>query len=560
MRKSHLPNILILIILFIGFFLQGCSTSHDTKYSAKYLDSLVNVNPKKVYFILKQQRDFTHSKEEANRYALYSLLAKDKLYVKHKSDSLPSALVDYYKKQSNKKMVGLSYYMLAATYADLGDVPEAIQTYLKALTSLKGQSPLVYSALINNRLGYEFFKLSMLEQARNHYFKGFDLFSQLADSSRMENLCKLIGSSYSVQNKDSMTFWYKKGYSLAKAMNAKNAINANLSGIATSFIAKYQRDSALYYLNKVDTTNLRRSLIDAHYLHKGEYFYTALHSSPEATTELDSARYYFSKILHCKNLDTRSRAAYYLSILNEMNGDYKTAFELMRKRVAHNDSLHNKKVFEAAHKIKATYNYKLAQKAKEQAEAKALAYRNYLVFTVLLVIALLASTFLAIKWRQQRTETKTYKDFALGNLLEGVRKNFKLLERNNSDRTRTLQEEGLSDFIYNNSELTQSYKLLQEMLEVEDRTIKDSEWRNIVQAVDNTLPKFRKHLDLLALKRSPSQQKYCYLTKLGFKQNEIAQLIPMSESGVSQLKRRLVGKIDSDEVTIKNLTETIQNL
>lgn len=559
MHKSHLPTILVFHILLAGLFLQGCGTHHDAKYSAKYLDSLVNINPRNVYTILDQEKDSTRTKEEVYRYALYSLLAKDKLYVTHKSDSLPSALINYYKSR-DQHLLALSYYMLGASYADMGDVPEAVKAYLMALTKSTNHSQHLYTGLINSRLAYEYVKLGMYREAREHYLNSFQILSEVADTNRIIPTCLEIAETYARQNVDSMIYWQKKAYAIANQNKNNFRKVQSLLRITRSYLRYNNRAKANLYLSKIDSTSIPNRLQESYCMQRGEYYYNILTVNPNVKEELDSAKYYFTKLLRSKHLDFKSRAAYYISTLAQIKGDYKTAFNLQRERINYTDSLHSKKVFEATHKLEATYNYKLAQKAKEQAEEKARAYGYYLIFTCLLLITFLTITFLTIKWKQQRIETKTYKDFALGNLLEGVRKNFSLRERNSSGKTKTLQEDKQKNFIYNNEELANNYNLLQEMLEVEDRTIKDSEWQNIVQAVDSTLPKFRKHLDLLILKRSLSQQKYCYLTKLGFKQNEIAQLIPMSESGVSQLKRRLVKKIDSEEVSTQSLSETIQNL
>lgn len=557
MHKSQLSIILVFQILFAGLFLQGCTMHHNAKYSVEYLDSLVDVTPKTVYTILSQEKDSTHTKEEINRYALYYLLAKDKLYVKHTSDSLPNALTEYYKNR-NQDLLSLSYYMLGASYSDMGDVPEAVKAYLIALTKSKH----IYTGLINSRLAFEYIKLGMSKEARKHYLNSFQIHIENADTNRIISTSLEIAETYASQNVDSMIYWQKKAYSLANQSGNNFRKVQSLLSITRSYLRYNNRIKANLYLSKIDSTTIPSNLQESYYMKRGEYYYNTLTANSDAKEELDSAKYYFNKLLASKKHDYKSRAAYYLSRLAQIEGDYKTAFNLQRERIDYTDSLHNKKVFEATHKLETTYNYKLAQKAKEQAEEKARAYKNYLTFSIVLGITLLVSAFFAIKWRQQQAQTKTYKDFALGNLLDNMRNTLKRKERHDSDSNAPVspRPEGPTDFIYANAELTNNYKLLQEMLEEPNRTIKDTEWKNILDSVDSTLPKFSENLDFLVIKRSLTQQKYCYLTKLGFKQNEIAQLVPISESGVSKLKKRLVEKIDSDKITTKNLTETIQGL
>lgn len=559
MHKSHIIHILLLTIL-TGFTLQACSNHKDTKYSIQCLDSLVNANPKEVYTILKQKKDSTYSQEEKNRYALYSLIAKDKLYLKHTSDSLPKALITYYSKREKKEQLGLSYYMLGATYADLGDVPESVKAFLKALNHLKHRAPRVYIGVINNRIGFEYVKLGMWQEARNHYIQGFNTYEELSDSSRMENLCRMIGKTYITQKGDSMIYWYKRGYTIAKARHSQYGIFQSLMGIVRSYLAQNNRENAYYYLNQIDTTYLSRSQKDDYYFRKGEYYYTALLNNPHATMEVDSAVFFLNKLLQTKDLSSRSLAAYYLSRLANKKNDYKTAFNLQRKYLQYSDSLHSKRILEETAKIEKTYNYKIAQKEKEQAEAKAHTYRYYIIFVSLLSVAIIAIILLTIKGKNLQIKNEAFKDFALIKILGNIRKD-KIIKEENAPLTPTiLQAEGYNQFVYDNSELAKSYKHLRDMLEMPERTIKDTDWQSLLKAIDQTIPDFGKHINLLVPKISKNQEKYCYLTKLGFKQNEIALLIPMTESGVSQLKKRLVKKISSDKVTTKNLTETIQNL
>lgn len=560
MHKSHIINILLLLTILAGFALQACSSHKESKYSIQYLDSLVNINPKTAYIFLKQKKDSTHTQEEFNRYTLYGLIAKDKLYVKHTNDSLPKVLIAYYNKKGNKQLLGLAYYMLGATYADLGDVPESVKAFLTALRHLKNNAPLVYTGVINNRIGFEYVKLGMCKEARDHYIQGFNTYLELSDSSRMENLCRMIGKTYISQKGDSMIYWYKRGYSIAQSRHSQYGIFQSLMGIVRGYLAQNDRINANNYLNQIDTINLSSSQKDDYYFRKGEYYYTALLENPHATMEIDSAIFFLNKLLKTKDLSSRSLAAYYLSRLANKKNDYKTAFNLQRKYLQYSDSLHSKKILAETAKIEKTYNYKIAQKEKEQAESKARTYRYYIMLISLLSIATIAIILLTIRWKSLQIENEAFKDFALIKILSNIGKNKAVKEENASLTPMNLQEEGYNQFIYNDSELAENYKHLRNMLEMPERTIKDTDWKNLLKVVDQTIPDFRKHINLLVPKISKNQQKYCYLTKLGFKQNEIALLIPMTESGVSQLKKRLVKKVGSDKVTTKNLTETIQNL
>ncbi len=77
-------------------------------------------------------------------YQLLTIKARDKAYITHTSDSLILEVLHYYEKRKDKKHLPEAYYYAGRIYRDLGDAPQALEYFFKAID--------VSSACMNYRL------------------------------------------------------------------------------------------------------------------------------------------------------------------------------------------------------------------------------------------------------------------------------------------------------------------------------------------------------------------------------------------------------------------------
>lgn len=131
------PEPLLIIILLPLYFL-----SCDSKPYPQVLqlaDSLANTCPDSAIVLLEQFKNSAsqESKETQMYYQLLTIKARDKAYITHTSDSLILEVLHYYEKREDKKHLPEAYYYAGRIYRNLGDAPQALEYFFKAIGCIK---------------------------------------------------------------------------------------------------------------------------------------------------------------------------------------------------------------------------------------------------------------------------------------------------------------------------------------------------------------------------------------------------------------------------------------
>ena len=127
------PEPLLIIILLPLYFLSCDSKSYP--HVLQLADSLANTCPDSAIALLEQFKDSAsqESKETQMYYQLLTIKARDKAYITHTSDSLILEVLHYYEKKKDKKHLPEAYYYAGRIYRDLGDAPQALDYFFKAI-------------------------------------------------------------------------------------------------------------------------------------------------------------------------------------------------------------------------------------------------------------------------------------------------------------------------------------------------------------------------------------------------------------------------------------------
>lgn len=101
-------------------------------------DSLTNVLPDSAITLLKSMENTTQTEPEATQvyYRLLCIKANDKAYIEHTSDSLILPVLHYYIKKDDERHLPEAYYYAGRVYRDLGDAPQALEYFEKAVETL----------------------------------------------------------------------------------------------------------------------------------------------------------------------------------------------------------------------------------------------------------------------------------------------------------------------------------------------------------------------------------------------------------------------------------------
>ncbi len=129
---------LLLLPLLFSLLLIGCGGKHHYPAALLMADSLCDVNPKAAIDSLDRLAEQMTQAPEADRmyYRLLCIKAADKAYIPHTSDSLIRTVLDYYEHGGDPQLLPTAYYYGGRVNMDLGDAPQAIGYYRKALDAI----------------------------------------------------------------------------------------------------------------------------------------------------------------------------------------------------------------------------------------------------------------------------------------------------------------------------------------------------------------------------------------------------------------------------------------
>ena len=128
------------ICLLLVPMLLGCG---PRRYPAtlRMADSLCLVSPDSAISLLARYADSLSDAPQAVRmyHRLLQIKARDKAYVRHTSDSAILSVLHYYINGGDRRLLPEAYYYAGRVYSDLGDAPQALDYFEKALESMKGE-------------------------------------------------------------------------------------------------------------------------------------------------------------------------------------------------------------------------------------------------------------------------------------------------------------------------------------------------------------------------------------------------------------------------------------
>lgn len=162
------PLLLLLLLLL------ACGGSGEHKVLFRQVESAVNDHPDSAMVLLETIQNPERLPERDWAYwALLTTQAKDKLYIRHTSDSVINRVVDYFDGFSffrYRHEKALAYFYKGRVYEDLSDRKEAFAAYKKASGYVWGTGDDKLTYLIESYLG----DIYVHQNANNFALKHFE--------------------------------------------------------------------------------------------------------------------------------------------------------------------------------------------------------------------------------------------------------------------------------------------------------------------------------------------------------------------------------------------------
>lgn len=559
--NKFLQNITSLVAIVL-FLIMGACNNHPQAPILLEVEKIIEEQPDSALSILNKVENINQlSEKDHATYCLLLTQAQDLNYITHTSDSLIKIAATYFEKSNDKHKASLSYYYMGRVNTDLHDALKAQEFYLKALEIGEKTKDYHLLAKICNNLGtlynyQDIYDLALPMQKKALYYINME---QKQDTVNMSYILRNTARTFTLMNlEDSAVIYHKQALKYSRPYN----ISSILVDLGNIYIYKNEYVEAKKYIDLAQNSTTILKTLYPIYLSKGKLL--------SAMGQLDSAKYYLTQCSQSSNIYTQAGSLYHLAQVALKENDLNNYVKYTETYSTLRDSITKHSHFENIRIAQSMFNYQRIAKEKDQFEKKA-AQRMIFIYQVIIIFFLTIAIFIFI-FKREKIKKKRLTELKE----EQYKRSQQYIENNNKQifqLTETLhsKQEEMSEV---ERQLYEARKL---MLEMENRQIfekqgtillleKDfhnssiyirihreddiqlspSEWEELHQLIDATYPDFTNRLIRLYPQISIEEIHICYLVKMQLSIKKIAFIMHITNSGVSQCRRRLYKKFTGE--------------
>lgn len=562
---------LVFIFCVVIAALFGCNGRKMTN-QLEAISQMADVNPDSALTALAKYESEKQewSKGDRMHFELIKMKSQNKSGVKIKSDSILHDVVSYFDGNGTPNEQMLAYYLLGRFYTNIGEAPQALQTYYDAIDkadTLDSKCDYGTLAAIYGQMATIFHQQDLPNDEINavrHYIKYIEKLGNETESIVARS--QLIRPYYLLGEKDTVLQIIQNTYQrLTELGEIKRAAGLLLPSIYI-YIERNEQQKAK---QMIDVAEKESGLFDnqGNIARGREHYYVTKGFYELAVNRLDSAEYYFRKAIKYGYLSDGYKGL--LAVYRQKNvPDSIIHFSFLYENAQ--DSLHNQMQIDATHRMSSLYNYSRSQKVAEQEAQKARNARLWIV-GILISVAFGGILFFYVYRDYKRKKQEEIEKLVIS--LESAKKEYqniqielRQLEDKNYERLiaekeqkgkelkQTIEElagvtglpseiDNLSDF--ENSKIVEVFRKKKDFRS--DNPIPNkTEWRALEIQFSKDMPSAYKIL-AKDKKLSPLELHVCMLLILNFEDSSIVNLTDSISQTVTTAKSRANKKIFNEK-------------
>ena len=396
--------------------LVSCGTRREYKDALLRAETVMDEHPDSALQILDSlgQYESEFSRHFRMQYQLHRQNAVNKTSDKFTSDSLCQVLVSYFDRHGTVNERVLAHYLLGRAYTDMGEAPQAINTYQDAIsaadttvTDFNFFTMRCVYAQMADLYHYQLLLTNEIEARKkaSHYaFRAnrpkWGIYNQALSAGAYILLNKK--DSAEIILKSTLEQYREHGYTQRALRYSKTLMYLYTEppqrlAEAKALMDEFEAESELFNEHHELPPSQHQ-----YYYYKGKYY--------EGINNLDSAEFFYRKIYR-PGMPYVSQDPMYRGLLSVFTKRHQadSIAKYARLYCMANDSSIALKDRETVAQMTATYNYNRLQKEAHKNEVKA--YKTLLGLIMrLLLIAVLSFVTAFLLWREESTEDKPIKD------------------------------------------------------------------------------------------------------------------------------------------------------
>lgn len=547
---------LVIIILSI-LLLSACNNHEQIQFEKlQLIDSIAEVYADSSVTMLKEiNRDSLSGDNNKYYYDLLKIRTNDKAYIAHTSDSAILSVIDYFENHDFNNLLPVAYYYGGRVYSDLGDAPQALEYFHKALDCENINTHI--EAVTYSQMAEIYSNQKVFDLAISAYKKAIKLNK---DNNNYINLLynkHSLGVILFVQNQnDSALVLFNEVIKKAKEIGYTKLIASTKQSLAELYLFEKDYKKASDLLNSIkndlpkeDSTSIANTF--AHFNYR--------------LNNIDSTIFYCNKLIKSKHLHSQLNGYNILANLHMHNNRINEAYDAMIMSTKLSDSIRKLQTPQEIRQLSSIYNYQIRERENNKLKQKAQKHSLYLYITISGICILVLLLFI---FHQQSRQKIHKKQQLIDNYAETILELRDLINSNASSHSAIINElfEGrfsiLNDIGNAIADLSGSvtdqkllYKEVKEIISRFENPKTLTELEQIINRYKNNLmQKFREDFPSLS---NDEYQQACY-HYAGFSPKFISLLMHQKYPTIYKRRTRIKEKIMASDSAHKE--ELIANL
>lgn len=511
-----------LLLWALLFLIASSCNRHPLPYSLvlEQADSLSASEPERAILLLDSLYSTLSQADSSSRMycQLLRIKARDRAYIRHTNDYEILEVIDYYERHPKGDLLAWAYCYGGRVYRDMDDTPRALSYLQKSLAELEKAQNTNLRQRVLSQVAYLFYYQSLFPESRAVRYQIIQADSLQGNYDRMvTSYTDMARCFIAEQEFDSASLcaqhasYLVRQHQLTRQQSAIDLLNAQVLDYqgkhskALSLITPYLNDSTLADATPYLAVAARALMASNNYTE----------AEPICLRIMQSSK---------ARLQTKADAAHHLALIEEHKGRNAQALDYHHQTVSIFDSLLKANRSEKVTLVSSFYqNAERERHMKELEEQKSRAEGRFFFMLLLSALLLLAITIGWIQHKRRQAEALLW------------------------------QEQALTRF--------KSSSLCQRLytLHYAQQPIPRGLWEEIEEYVNEIFPRFIPKLNTLAT-FTETEYHLSILTRLDFRNIEIATLLGRHKSAISLAKKRLYVKVRDKEGKAEDWDHLIKSL
>ncbi len=563
--KHILPIILSIILL------SACSNRERVQFEKlQQIDSLAESQPDSAVAIIKAiNRDTLLGNDNKYYFDLLEIRTNDKAYITHTSDSAILSVINYFENHDFNNLLSVAYYYGGRVYSDLGDAPQALEYFQKAIDCPNINSRTM--AVAYSQMAGIYNEQKVYDLAIPTYKKAIELnYKNKNQINALYNMHNLSGI-YSKQGlKDSALILYNHVIKQAEDLGNTKLIHSTKLNIAELYLFKHDYKQALKISNslkgvlpKEDSTKIANTFAHLYY----------------RLNNTDSIIFYCNKLIKSKSLNAQLNGYNILANLYIDQNNITKATPFIIESQILSDSIQKLQTPQEIRQLSSIYNYQIRErennKLKQEAQKNEIKIISLISSIVIVIITALftihiirkrkriislklqnvelllkQSNYLSETTIAQNKEKIAQLESQINSincenlsLIQELENQKKLLVLNNEKAIIYKKQKEIAIFTFNNDTFVKEIHNRLKNYPEGKNILTEKEWDNLVDKIIHLFPEFIDTLHELPFKLSSYEFRVSILIKTQFTPKKISRLTNHTDASVSMTRARLYKKL-----------------